>query len=97
METIKSLREQGIKVRVSHFRRPLGKYTVADKLVSYKPHKELFLESYMRENNIPFAPTGGKTVLLITKEGKDIVLESRCADVDNYNKKVGIELALNKL
>lgn len=96
METIKSLREKGIKVRVSHFRRPLGEYKVAGKIVSYKPHKELLLESYMRENSIPFAPTGGKTVLLITKDGEDTVLESRCADVDNYNKKVGIELALRK-
>lgn len=98
MTTIEQLRKDGNKVRVSHYRRTLAEVTWNKNLIKYLTYGKLMLESEIREKGLKFAPTGGKTVLLITtKDGKDITLEYRCNNQDNYNKKIGIRLALSKL
>ena len=44
------------------------------------------------------APHGGKTVIeLTTKDGKDIVAVADCSKKDAFNRKSGVELALNRI
>jgi hypothetical protein len=95
METIESLRKKGIKVRVSHYRYPL---LVGEELV-FIPIKPdlLLLESDIRKFGLNFNPKGGRTELLITKDGIDYLVTSRCKKSDSYNKKTGVQLALDKI
>jgi hypothetical protein len=98
MTTIEQLRKDGNKVRVSHYRKTLAEVTWNENFIKYLTYDKLVLESEVREKGLKFAPTGGKTVLSITTtDGRDITVESRCSDQDNYNKKIGIRLALSKL
>jgi hypothetical protein len=92
METIESLRKKGVKVRVSHYRRPV--LTIGSATV--KP--DIFLlESEIRRLGLNFNPSGGYTELLITEDGIDYTLRSRCKNTDSYNKKIGVQLALDKI
>ncbi len=94
METIETLRKKGIKVRVSHYRRPILPILTTES-VMIKPDI-LLLESDIRRLGFRFNPSGGSTELLITKDGIDYIVKSRCNNTDNYNKKTGISLALEK-
>lgn len=45
----------------------------------------------------PLSPLGGTTVAII-KQGEDIVAKgvAKCSDQDNYNKKIGANIALGR-
>jgi hypothetical protein len=102
METIESLRKKGIKVRVSHYRYPILKTSQSNifgKELVFILAKEglLLLESDIRKFGLSFNPKGGRTELLITKNGIDYLVTSRCKKTDSYNKKTGVQLALDKI
>lgn len=92
METIETLRKKGIKVRVSHYRYPVLDF-MGKKV---KPNIAL-LESSIREYGLCFDPKGGRTELLITKDGVDYLVISRCKKSKNFHRKTGVQEALNKI
>ena len=73
METVKSLRQKGYKVRVLHKRK------------------------YKNPLSDNFEEKGGETILEIrTPEGTEISESARCHEKDNYNKKEGVRVALER-
>ena len=73
METVKSLRQKGYKVRVLHNRRYKGKFSNE------------------------FEEKGGKTTVEIrSPEGTEISGSAKCHEKDNYNKKEGVRIALER-
>lgn len=92
VKTIESLRKQGIKVRVSHYRYPILDF-MGKKI---KPNF-LILESSIRQFGLDFDPKGGRTELLITKDGIDYLVISKCNKKQNFHKKTGVSSALDKL
>ena len=80
METVKSLRQAGNKVRVIHDR-PRYQNPKSMRLTSFGPYKE----------------KGGTTEIQITTpEGIDVSGKSKCSPKDNYNKKLGVRIALGR-
>ena len=80
METVKSLRQKGYKVRVLHIRNheytsePLGKFDMMKQMSS----------------------KGGNTRIELSYVGLDAVGEATCHPKDNYNKKEGVRIALER-
>lgn len=80
METVKSLRQKGYKVRVLHNRvkeypsNPMGKFDMQERL----------------------AAKGGSTVVEISYAGKHSVGTAICHPKDNYDKKEGVKFALSR-
>ena len=84
METVKSLRQSGYKVRVIHKR----EYTYTSG--PFFTDKTIKKESRMNEK-------GGYTFVEIrTPDEKEYFGEAKCSDLDNYNKKVGVQIALGR-
>lgn len=53
--------------------------------------------SRKKDNNGTILPKGGKTVLIIdSPRGEHFEGVSRCSNEDNYNKKLGIRIALGR-
>lgn len=96
METIKQLRQRGIKVMVSHFRRAI--VTNEEKLLSKGVSSTVIikLESEIRKDNLVFLPKGGLTQLFITYKGRDYIVSHYFDDDENYIKKLGIQKAIEK-
>lgn len=94
MNTIHNLRKMGIKTRVTHYRfvemiADNGRLYITRVLL---PMHEI-RESEMQNRILP---KGGKTVLELTNGNQTVILESKCSDLDLYNCKVGVKLALEK-
>lgn len=94
--TIEQARKEGFKVRVGHFRFP-------DKIMEVPIYKivNLFKKENVYNMTVldsqvsgPFAARGGATTVEISKDGKDTFGNAFCSIKDNYNRKVGAELAL---
>jgi hypothetical protein len=87
MTTIKSIRQAGNKIRVSHFRAVSG-------------HKELFPICEIRKNGWQnrILATSGKTILsLTTKAGQDFSAEAVCHSKENFNRRVAVSVAIGRL
>ena len=79
--TVQQLRNNGYKVKVLHFRNPV------------LPFKGDF-NDYMKH---PKYPKGGSTQVIIdTPNGDRFVGTSKCSEQDNYNKKLGVRIALGR-
>lgn len=79
METVKSLRQKGHKVRVLH-----GRRTKVGGL-------------FCASGKTGVCEKGGMTRLEITtKNGYELVGEAFCSEHDNYNKKIGVRIALDR-
>lgn len=94
--TVKELRQSKFKVRVGHYR-----YTnvqLALKLKTTKFEGEPTLDSkitpFQREFGI--SPKGGKTTIEISKDGFDGKAEAICRFDENYNRKLGVKIALGR-
>lgn len=72
--TVHEARKDGWKIQVSHFRN--------------SKNRELLFHSKIDRKDL--LPTGGITVLVCSKNNKDIVVSYPFEDTVNYNKKVGI-------
>lgn len=78
--TVQDLRNRGFKVRVLHFRD-----------LVYKPRM-----SYLTVNGTQ-SPKGGITKVIIdAPSGEHYEGEARCSKKDNYNKKLGVKIALGR-
>lgn len=95
-ETVQEARQNGIKVRVTHYRvdeEELYKFKNLDR----KDIDELCIpERQMTKKSFAFC-RGGKTVVDITlPDGRSSTGTSYCSFSDNFNKKVGTKIALNR-
>ncbi len=83
--TVKNLRQNGFKVRVGHYR--------LDNFLW-----ELTLDSIFTDlqKQVGISPKGGKTTIELTKDGIDASGEAICCMEDNYNRKLGVKIALGR-
>ncbi len=90
--TVEQARKSGFKVRVGHFRYDEQNFYNA------RMDKEGEEEYYELDRDIigPLYPRGGKTVVSISKDGKDSFGQAFCSLKDNYSKKTGVALALER-
>lgn len=83
-QTVEQLRKSGYKIRITHSRN-LFNYSFIGYPKAYNA----------KANDI--CPRGGITYIqLTTPEGKDITSVSKCNLSDNYNKKIGVAIALGR-
>jgi hypothetical protein len=91
--TVHQIRKAGNKVHVEHRRRyydKINKQYVYMTAYEYTLVNPRFIEG-------PLA-TGGLTKLYITfKTGYECGAEARCSLKDNYNKKLGVNIALDRI
>lgn len=79
--TVQELRNQGYKVRVLHFRNHISK-------------QKLDRMSYVGFVN---SPKGGTTKVIIdSPAGEHFEGEAKCSIKDNYNKKLGVRIAIGR-
>lgn len=83
---VKSLRELGLKVKINHYR----KYC---RYENGRIHIDLLPNSVA---DVQYAlPRGGSVdAIIIDNNGVEYFGKSKCSDVDAYNKKIGVQLAL---
>ena len=82
--TVQQLRNQGYKVRVLHNRLYNGKYKWqrATKITDYP---------------IDADPKGGSTTIIIdSPDGKHFEGHAVCSKIENYNKRLGVRIALGR-
>lgn len=84
--TVKSLRQNGYKVQVGHYRYHLGELV----LMNEQTKKEADFWG------VGYDPKSGKTTAKITKDGIDGIGEALCHPNDNYNRKTGVSIAIRK-
>jgi len=96
--TVQSLRQSGHKVRVIHSRH-LNFGPNATRKNKLNPPFITSLE--MKERGIDksdLAPRGGRTFIQVTTpSGQELCSEAICSLADNFNKKLGVEIALGRL
>lgn len=80
--TVLELRKQGYQVRVRHQR-----------AVTYYP--KLNGEITWLDHPVP-KERGGCTVVELTKDDKTVTGLAVCSDNDNYNKKIGVKIAIGR-
>ncbi len=86
MQTIHELRKAGNKVRVTHYRYPVG------------VNNELLPSFHLKDYGTLIAPKGGKTVIEVTTpEGLNFQSEATCSLKDAFNRKLGIIKCLGRL
>jgi len=100
--TVKELRQSGNKVRVIH-KRKYKFFDLIKKEFIYHIFSKFEFVNFLKIGKIPRylvvnrLQTGGQTVIEITmKDGLELRGVAKVNDCDNYNKKLGIKLALNR-
>lgn len=91
-ETIAELRSHGYRVEVEHYRDPIP-------IRSRVPGSEWRV--WHRHDPFPVMPRGGATRVTIVKRDDDVIEEqylgeSHCSAKDNYNRKIGVAIALGR-
>lgn len=97
--TVKELRQNGFKVRVGHYRYTNVQANLfALKLKITKFEGRPILDSKMTpfQKELGISPKGGRTTVEITKDGFDGKAEAICCFEDNYNRKLGVKIALGR-
>ena len=87
MQTIKSIRQSGNKIRVLHYRavRNMKDFATIHEIRKNKWQDEILSR-------------GGKTVLeLTTPDGKDFTAEAVCSKKDGFCRKTAISIAIGRL
>jgi hypothetical protein len=83
--TIHDLRRAGAKIRVVHYRRLRGDTE------NWHPVSSL-------KNKTNLSSKGGITEMQVTlPDGRDYSITAKCADVDSFNRKIGIKICLGRL
>lgn len=81
---VESLRQNGFKVKVRHYRRNLEKFMGGQRVVIDRTCQDSL-------------PTGGYTeVEVITPDGQVLNGFANCSVYDNYNKRIGVQIALGR-
>lgn len=89
--TVAELRRRGYKVRVTHFRR-IFFYLSGEDCRLFRMDT---VRDAMRQDWI--SAVGGETrVEILTPKGESFTGIAKCSNKDNYNKKYGVELALER-
>ena len=89
-KTIHQLRLDGNKIKIQHFRWPR---------VFNDVHTDMLAEKKFREHKkgCDMNGRGGKTVItLTTPNGKTVTASSVCSLRDNFNRKLGVRIALSR-
>ncbi len=87
MHTVRSLRENGFKVRVYHVRR--------HRFINEKFEVKYQLKPTGMKNSL--CCNGGEThVSVTTPQGRSATGIARCMNIDPYNKKEGVKYALDR-
>lgn len=92
---IHALRQQGYKVQIQHKRRfkMLDGYLTRGEYESSPFKSEMFNSHYKDVVNAK----GGMTVVkLTTPDNTELVGTAKCSDKDNYNRKLGLRMALGR-
>ena len=84
------LRKLGYKVRIRHFRYIIDDESGDLKLYSAKTIKEEFLSDLIEVR-------GGKTEVELEINDKKFNSESVCSLLDNFNRKLGVRIALGRI
>lgn len=95
MNTVESLRKNGYKVRVQHFRPIYSKLDEDEAARKYDGG----LIPYSRKSRVkpPIYSKGGKTIVEITSpEGVEMKGEAICSDKDVFSYKLGVKVALGR-
>lgn len=88
MQTVHSLRSQGFKIRVNHYRFDKTTPNVLRPRFSFK--KQDIDKSEIEEK-------GGKTIITVTSpDGRTVEAISKCSLLDNFNRKKGVAIALGR-
>lgn len=83
MDMIKKYRQDGFKVRVSHFRP-----TVEGDIIRYSRKKKL---------DVDMKPTGGYTIIEVRHpDGTEVEASSKCSELDCFSYSVGANIALGR-
>ena len=105
---VQELRDQGYKVRVTHYRRYID---WGNKIKSLSNMDQLFLKKidFIAADIVELAnyespdlklalPKGGTTVVnVITKHGRVYTADSVCSEKDQFNKKLGTKIATSRV
>lgn len=90
MQTVESLRKEGYGVLVHHNRNLLIKPTYYEVVVTGNPKK-------LGVKSDKILPRGGFTKVTIkTPDGREFCGVAKCSDNDNYNKKIGVAIAIGR-
>jgi hypothetical protein len=95
--TVAEARKNGFKVRVGHYRLPYESGVMLTLLPkSLRPAMEdcYILDSDGADRD--YFPRGGSTSVEIEKDGVSVFGVAHCSLVDNYNKKSGVKIALQR-
>lgn len=84
--TVKSLRQNGYKVQVGHYRYHIGNLVLINDAT----------KESVNFWGVGYDPKSGKTTAKITKDGIDGFGEALCHPNDNYNRKTGVSIAIRK-
>lgn len=79
--SVMDARKDGWKVMVTHYRR--------------NTKGQLLFHKDIDRNEL--IPKGGRTILLLSKGGREVTLDYHFSDTVNYNKKIGAKEALRGL
>lgn len=98
METVKSLRQKGLKVRVHHHRQYDLEISDSEALEMLLHDEEIGPKAHEILNKyIKLSPQGGRTIVqLATPDNQELEGVANCSQLDNYNKKRGVQIALNR-
>lgn len=112
IQTVKTLRQAGFKVHVSHERFTTGAIIAKEDIVTngityfHKGEKiitenrfKLIPEYDVRQKGYSFLPNGGKTTVTVTRlaDGANFAGEAICSAADPFNRKLGVSIALGRL
>lgn len=86
-ETINRLRDDGYEVRVSH-RRPTTSWNLDSDV--------LLTKQEAKDQGHKLAPKGGVTHVMIAKSDDKWHGASRCSRLDNFNRRMGLQIALGR-
>lgn len=94
--TVQELRDLGFQVWITHHRR----YINLEAIFHPKNNSKylFYTDKEATQAGIStMVPTGGTTTIkIIDRHGNKCVGNATCSDKDQYNKKTGVQLALNK-
>ena len=94
METVESLRKKGYKVKVYHLRKFIP--ACLPNTWSMKDYYELKLTVTLQQIWKLSCCGGATTVVICGKDNGMYFGHAYCSDKDNYDKKIGVKIALGR-
>jgi len=93
MNTVKEFRQAGYKVRVQHVRKITAKPQAFNSTV-----KEIRESAFYFEIKPEISAKGGMTIIEVrSPEGQEIHEIAYCNECDNYNRRTGVTIALERI